>query len=282
MHRIADETQSETIVGLHASHIVRMLLMCCSDVASCCSMVSHVVVTYNTLRCVVWRLASGLCLVLGKFVRGEGRALIQRQTAEATSVALRGGQDDDARTSCLLAGGRNVLEMGEGGVWLGSPSSWGPLVVPAEGGPKTFKPESSWRRRHRSKNLAVSLKHWEWREWGGGGSGGGGTPLLLRCRAVLTHHRAGDPPPHSSLGQRPHMLCRDCPLYYFRKEITCHPRSNAPSPTKQSAGGCEIRGILGVARGMDPLPKPVALGGGGGAQDAAAHISLLLGGPVDC
>ena len=51
-------------------------------------------------------------------------------------------------------GGRDVLEGGEGGseggeggrgVWLGHPSSLGPFMVPATGGPKIFKLKYSWR-----------------------------------------------------------------------------------------------------------------------------------------
>ena len=64
-----------------------------------------------------------------------------------------------------------------------------PMSPPkAEGGPKIFKLTSSWRRRGRSTSLAVSLKHWKGRRGGGEwGLGGGG--LLLRCTAVLIHHR---------------------------------------------------------------------------------------------
>ena len=64
------------------------------------------------------------------------------------------------------------------------PSSQGPPMAPAEGGPKILKCKSSWHRRRRSKTLAVSLKHWK-RRRGGGPGGGGVTPLLLRCTAVL-------------------------------------------------------------------------------------------------
>ena len=42
-----------------------------------------------------------------------------------------------------------------------------PSMVPAEGRPKVFKLKSSWRRRHQSKILAVSLKHWKGRRGGG-------------------------------------------------------------------------------------------------------------------
>ena len=68
---------------------------------------------------------------------------------------------------------------GGGGVGWDPP----PPMGPAEGGPKKFKLKSSWHRRHRSKNLAVSLQLWK-----RGGSGGGVPPLLLRCTAVLIHH----------------------------------------------------------------------------------------------
>ena len=51
----------------------------------------------------------------------------------------------------------------------GPPSSQGPSVVPAEGGPKVLRLKSSW---HRSKNLAVSLKHRKGRRGGGGSSCG--------------------------------------------------------------------------------------------------------------
>ena len=56
-------------------------------------------------------------------------------------------------------------------------------MVPAERGPKVLKLKSSW---HRSRNLAVSLKHCKLRR-GGGGSRGGGDPLRLRCAAVRIH-----------------------------------------------------------------------------------------------
>ena len=72
---------------------------------------------------------------------------------------------------------RDVLEGGKGGGgglkggfgW--EPSSEGPPMVPAEGGPSIFKHKSSWCR---SKNLAVSLKHRKGR--GGVSRGGGGAP----------------------------------------------------------------------------------------------------------
>ena len=47
--------------------------------------------------------------------------------------------------------------------WDPPPSSEGPPLVPAEGGPTFFKLKSSWHRRRRGKILAVSPKHWKGR-----------------------------------------------------------------------------------------------------------------------
>ena len=47
--------------------------------------------------------------------------------------------------------------------WLGPPLLPGSPMVPAEGGPNILKRKSSWHRRHRSENSAVSLKHWKGR-----------------------------------------------------------------------------------------------------------------------
>ena len=58
-------------------------------------------------------------------------------------------------------------------------------MVPAKGGPKNFKLQSSW---HRSKIFAVSLKDGRGRVQGGGGV----PPLLLRCMAVLIHPWGGE------------------------------------------------------------------------------------------
>ena len=88
-------------------------------------------------------------------------------------------------------GGQGCIRRGGRGVWLGPPSSQGPPVVPAEGGPKIVKLKSSWHRRRRSKILAVSLKHWKGRREGGRVPGGGAAPLLLRCTAVLLHPMGG-------------------------------------------------------------------------------------------
>ena len=95
-----------------------------------------------------------------------------------------GGGGGGAGVYCKGGGGLK----GEGGLAGDPPSSQGPPVVPAEGGPNILKPQSSWHRRRRSKILAVSLKHWKGRRGGGGaGSRGGVPPLLLRCTAALTH-----------------------------------------------------------------------------------------------
>ena len=66
-------------------------------------------------------------------------------------------------------------------------------MVPAEGGPKFLKLESSWHRRRRSKILAVSIQHWK-------GRGGGGGGLLLRCTAVLSHPCYTPPPTAEGCG----------------------------------------------------------------------------------
>ena len=83
--------------------------------------------------------------------------------------------------------GREVLEGGGGeggggglkgeggeGVQPDPPSSYGPPMVPTEGGPKNLKRKSSWHRRCRSKILAVSLKHYKRRRGGGRGGPRGG------------------------------------------------------------------------------------------------------------
>ena len=59
----------------------------------------------------------------------------------------------------------------------GTPSSYGPPMVRAEGGPKIFLLKSSWRR---SKIMAVSLKYWPRRREGGLGGGGGGSSYGVR------------------------------------------------------------------------------------------------------
>ena len=85
-------------------------------------------------------------------------------------------------------GGKGGSQGGFG--WDPSPSSEGPPVVPAEGGPKILKRKSSWHRRGRSKTLAsnIGMGGGEERE---GGPGGEAPPLLLRCTAVLVHHWGG-------------------------------------------------------------------------------------------
>ena len=58
-------------------------------------------------------------------------------------------------------------EGGWEGVGWDPPSALGPPMVPAKGGPKIFKPKSSWGRTRRSKIEAVSLQHWKGRRGGG-------------------------------------------------------------------------------------------------------------------
>ena len=73
--------------------------------------------------------------------------------------------------------GEEGCDGGGGGVgW--PPASQGTPMVPAEGGPKILKLQSSWHRRHRSKILAVSLKHWKGRGGVQGGGGGGPPPTV--------------------------------------------------------------------------------------------------------
>ena len=77
--------------------------------------------------------------------------------------------------------GQDVLERGGwsergGGGWLGPPSSLGPPIIPALGGPKNFNLKYSW---HQSKIVAVSLKREEGGLWG---SGGGGPPSSYGVR----------------------------------------------------------------------------------------------------
>ena len=85
---------------------------------------------------------------------------------------------------------KDVLEERGGRAWRGPPSSGGPPMAPAEGGPKILRLKSSWHRRRRSKILAVSLKHWKGSKGGEerGVQRGGGGGLLLRCTALLIHH----------------------------------------------------------------------------------------------
>ena len=89
--------------------------------------------------------------------------------------------------------GRDVLEEGGGGlkrgggVWLGPPSSWGPLWPPLKAGQKNLSLNPFGAKGAEAKNLAVSLKHWK-RRRGGEGGPGGLPPILLRCEAVLIHH----------------------------------------------------------------------------------------------
>ena len=91
----------------------------------------------------------------GMYQKGGGIRLFKSWTP----VRFRGSE-----------GGRGLKAGGEGGGvgWLGAPSSQGPPMVPAEGGPEILKLKSSW---HRGKILAVSLKHWKGGlgVWGGGG-----------------------------------------------------------------------------------------------------------------
>ena len=64
------------------------------------------------------------------------------------------------------------------------PSSDGPRMVIAEGGPKIFKLKYSWRQRRRSKIIACQPQTLEGEEGGRGPAGGN---PLLGCTAVPIH-----------------------------------------------------------------------------------------------
>ena len=137
----------------------------------------------------------------------------------------------DGRTWAPILRGR--LEGGGGGLARTPPSSQGPPMVPAKGGPKNLKLKSTWHRRRRRKILAVSLKHWKGR---GGGVQGGVPPPLLRCTAVLIHHcpqpRAGCPAPrvqYYSALHHPHPLAAHPPS--TTALLPPPPPSPPPDPT---------------------------------------------------
>ena len=113
------------------------------------------------------------------------------------------------------------------GVWLGPPSSQGPCMVPAKGGPKSVKLKSSWHPRRRSKTLAVSLKHWKGRR-GGGLLGGGGAPP-----AVYGHSNTFLPSPDN--------------LWLSGSTTDCH-FSSTPTLTRPSSSGAPCP--------WPPTPRP--------------------------
>ena len=88
-------------------------------------------------------------------------------------------------------------EGGGRGGWLGPPSSQGPPMVPAEGEPKVLKLKPSWRRRRRSKILAVSPKHWKGRR---GVQGGVHPPPPTRYGRSNTSLRLGPARPAEGVG----------------------------------------------------------------------------------
>ena len=124
-----------------------------------------------------------------------------RQRWQGSSPRGRGGARDVSEGGEWGRGGE--AETG-GGELAGTPLLLGSPMVPAEGRPKILKLKSSWHRRHRSKILAVSLKHWKGRR---GGGGGGGRALLERRGEGGRRSRGGGegvqgggapPPPPSS------------------------------------------------------------------------------------
>ena len=102
--------------------------------------------------------------------------------------------------------GRDVLEGGKGAGVKGRGGGFGwdpppprvPLWSPPKAGRKILKLTSSWHRRHRSRILAVSLKHWKGRK-GGGVWGGGLTPhppaVYGRSNTSLASGPTFAPPP---------------------------------------------------------------------------------------
>ena len=93
----------------------------------------------------------------------RARAQLELGAAERTHWALRHGIGNRQDR------GRDVLEGGEGGL-AGTPSSQGPLMVPAEGGPKNFKRKSSWHRRRLSRKFGCQPQTLEGEEGGKGGT----------------------------------------------------------------------------------------------------------------
>ena len=80
---------------------------------------------------------------------------------------------------------------GGGGGWLGPPSSYGPPMVPTEGGPKILKLKSSWPKQ----NFRCQRQTLEGEERGGGFQGG--HPPFLEVYGSSTTS-LGTPPPPSS------------------------------------------------------------------------------------
>ena len=193
-----------------------------------------------------------------------------RVGAVRTSHPLRCKQQQKGRT----LRGRDVLEGGEGGGseggggggWLGPPSSWGPPMVPAEGGPKNFKLKSSWRQ---SKILAVSPKHLEEEEEGGGGGVRGGTPppptvygcsntWLLRGKPFSTGLRSGR-----------------CAARFLSQDwfSDCHfdKRRNPPKPGLKRHPGGPAFGVCGRAASSPAGTR--------GVGHSATGMDIMGGGP---
>ena len=137
-------------------------------------------------------------------------------------------------------------------VWLGPPSCYGPPMVPAKGGPKNYKLQSSWCR---SKILAVSLKYWNGPR--GGGSKGGGVPPPPPMVCSCSNTSLPCPAPSPLVGHPPSCSHTD------RRPSTGHQALHqVPTLICTRAEGVRIRGPwVGGARpsGAAPAEAPKAL-----------------------
>ena len=123
---------------------------------------------------------------------------------------------------------------------LGTRPGHGGGMVSAEGGPKIFKPKSSWHRRRRSKILAVSLKHWKGRGGVRGFQAGGGVPPLLGRSSTSLGVPPGLSPAHA-----PYSEGTPCPDLPALPSVTVpvsrlcieYTRRRATIPTIGQAGG---------------------------------------------
>ena len=104
------------------------------------------------------------------------------------SGEMLGGLASDTDKCSYKERTRGVLEEGEGGSERGGgltgtpPSSQGPPVVPAKGGPKHFEASILLAPKAPKQNFGFRPQTLE------GEEGGGVPPLLLRFTAVLIHH----------------------------------------------------------------------------------------------
>ena len=139
---------------------------------------------------------------------------------------------------------RDVLERGVGGwggVWLRHPPFLGPPRVPAEGGPKKFKLKSSLRQRHRSKILAVSLKHWKGR----------------RGQYIPAPSPATPPPPPRSSEKNP-TFRRNVPASRFFSKRVPSAQDLLPGAQTHLPFGCSVVGVMWKPKAALNLPKNIS------------------------